>query len=176
VGHQATALTQDEVCGVQKRHNTYIDDLQSTNSISDQAEILKARRVASEIFLANSGAIMEMSVNRYSTARQLRDPAIADPVEDDEDEDAIQDDATSNGPAVANEAALYAKVISAIENSHGLRPAAGASSRVSNSEGNAVALVCARWASPSSQSGCRSCSLPHSQTWALPELSGQGKR
>ena len=52
----------------------------------------------------------------------------------------------TNGLAVANEALasiLYAKVISATENPQGLRPLAGASRRVYNSDGKAVAVVAA---------------------------------
>jgi hypothetical protein len=92
-------------------------------------EILEARRVASKSFFATVRSWKCHStatpLQRYSTVEQLRDPAIQDAVDEDEDED----DATSNGPALANEAALYAKAISATENSQGLRPAARASRR-----------------------------------------------
>jgi hypothetical protein len=101
-----------------------------------RGEILEARRVASKKFLANSGEIKELSVNRYSTATQLRDPTIHDAVDEDEGPEI-------HGAVGEDESTLYTKVISATENSMGLRPVPGTSRRVCNSKGSAVALVVA---------------------------------
>jgi hypothetical protein len=133
-----------------------------------RGEILEARRVASKKFLANSGEIKELSVNRYSTVTQLRDPTIHDAVDEDEGPEI-------HGAAGEDEAALYIKVISATENSMGLRPVAGTSRRVCNSKGNAVALVVAMGFSKFSVKMSLLLTGPLN-TWPLSKMSGQGKR